>query len=484
MRSNASSGFLRNRVLGWLAAGGLSAGGAFAADLPAVPLPVDGSPALSASVSAPGGVSPRRDEFVAVVDRVKGAVVNIHSEKTVLQPPDDPFQMGAIPLRAKASPQRVNGMGTGIVLDPRGYIVTNYHVIEDVSALRVRLVDGTNCTARVVATDKETDLALVKIDPPKPLPTVPFGTAQDLMLAETVVAIGNAFGYEHTVTVGRVSAMNRDVTLNKEISYKSLIQTQTPINPGNSGGPLFNKLGEVVGVNVAIRAGAQNIAFAIPVDTMLAKAAEMLGGRRRASVRAGLVAADKFDRAGEDGHLRRWMQVQRVDGGAAAEAGLKADDVIETVGDLTVHSSLDFERGMLDRAAGEKVRLRVRRGGQLLDVNLPVAGDRPAVTATADDALWYKIGVKAMPVGANLVTVADKQLRGGLWLSEVGAGTPAARAGLAKGDILVGLHQWETLSLDNVAFVMGHKDLATFSPLTAYFVRDGKVRTSPLKLGE
>ncbi len=488
MRANASSGRRRNRLLRWLAAGGMTvaAVGAIAADLPPIPLPADAPRPVSATVVAPSSnVTSRRDEFVAVVERVKGAVVNIHSEKTVLQTPDDPFQMGSVPFRAKATPQRVNGMGTGIVLDPRGYIVTNYHVIEDVNSLRVRLVDGTSCTAKVVAIDKETDLAVIKIDPPKPLPLVALGTAQDLMLAEKVVAIGNAYGYEHTVTVGHVSAMKRDVTLNKDVSYKSLIQTQTPINPGNSGGPLFNKLGEVVGVNVAIRAGAQNIAFAIPVDTMIAKAAEMLGGKRRASVRAGLVAADKYDRAGEDGPLRRWVQIQRVDGGAAADAGLKADDVIEKVGDVTVFTSVDFERGMLDRAAGEKVRLKVRRGGQLLDADLSAGGDRPVAVAVAtDDSLWFKLGIKATPVGANLVAGADKQLRGGLWLSEVGTGTPAAKAGLAKGDILVGLHQWETLSLDNVTFVMTHKDLATFNPLTAYFVRDGKVRTSPLAVGD
>lgn len=471
-----------------LAVGGLAIGlgGALAADLPPIPMPSDTPrPASATLVAPPAGVTSRRDEFVAVVERVKGAVVNIHSEKTVVQPPDDPFQMGAAPLRAKGTPQRVNGMGTGIVLDPRGYIVTNYHVIEDVNSLRVRLVDGTNCTARVVATDKETDLAVIKIDPPKPLQLVALGTAQDLMLAEKVVAIGNAYGYEHTVTVGHVSAMKRDVTLNKEISYKSLIQTQTPINPGNSGGPLFNKLGEVVGVNVAIRAGAQNIAFAIPVDTMIAKAGEMLGGKRRASVRAGLVAADKYDRAGEDGPLRRWVQVQRVDGGAAAEAGLKPDDVIERVGDVAVFTTLDFERGMLDRAAGEKVKLKVRRGGQPVEVELTAGGDRPLVTGAAgDDAIWRQVGIKAVPVGSNLVVGADKQLRGGLWLNEVGLGTPAARAGLQKGDILVGLHQWETLSLENLTFVTTHKDLATFNPLTAYFIRDGKVRTTPLQIGE
>jgi len=481
MRAIRSSGFRRRRLL--LAAGGLAVAwvGAFAADRP---VPDAARPAAAVPPTSAYATSSRRDEFVAVVERVKGAVVNIHSEKTVVQTPDDPFQLGSVPFRAKATPQRVNGMGTGIVLDSRGYIVTNYHVIDDVTALRVRLVDGTSLPAKVVAADKESDLALIKIDPPRPLPTVPLGTAQDLMLAEKVVAIGNAFGYEHTVTVGRVSAMKRDVTLNKEVSYKSLIQTQTPINPGNSGGPLFNKLGEVVGVNVAIRAGAQNIAFAIPVDTMIAKAADMLGGSRRASVRAGLVIADQYDRAGEDGPLHRWLTVERVDGGAAAAAGLKAEDVIEKVGDLPVTSSLDFERGMLDRTAGEKVRLTVRRGAERVSVDLLTQADRPGVGVAVDDTIWHKLGIKAVPVGANLVVAADKQLRGGLWLSEVGAGTVAAAAGLVKGDILVGLHQWETMSRDNVTFVLTHKNLATFNPLTAYFIRDGKVRTTPLRIGE
>src|SRR5262249_10808566 len=159
---------------------------------------------------------------------------------------------------------RVNGMGTGIIIDPRGYIVTNQHVIEDVSVLRIRLADGSTYIASVFARSPEMDLAIIKIDAREPLPIVLLGTATDLMLGETVIAIGNAFGYEHTVSVGVVSALKRDVSLNKDMSYKSLIQTDASINPGNSGGPLLNVHGELVGVNVAIRAGAQNIGFAIP----------------------------------------------------------------------------------------------------------------------------------------------------------------------------------------------------------------------------
>src|SRR5262249_21294759 len=150
----------------------------------------------------------------------------------------------------------------------------------DVHLLRVRLSDGTSYNARILARDAETDLALLKIDAGRPLPTVPLGTATDLMVGETVIAIGNAFGYEHTVTVGVVSAVGRDVTITKEVSYKALIQTDASINPGNSGGPLLNVNGELVGVNVAIRAGAQGISFAIPVDTMIRTVSEMLRRQR------------------------------------------------------------------------------------------------------------------------------------------------------------------------------------------------------------
>jgi serine protease Do len=454
--------------------------GVSAEPLPAIPqvptrMPTSAGPVIAPS---PSGLSKRRDETVELVDRVKSAVVNIHSERTVSGTSDDPFRP------AIGQPQRVNGMGTGIVLDPRGYVVTNYHVVDDVQSLRCRLADGTNLTARVIALDKESDLALVKIDPPKPLPVVPLGTAQDLMLAEKVIAIGNAFGYEHTVTTGSVSALKRDVTLNKEISYKSLIQTQTPINPGNSGGPLFNKMGEVVGVNVAIRAGAQNIAFAIPVDTMILKAADMLAGRKGAGGRFGLTLASKFDRPGEDAALRRWVTVQRVEAGSvAAEAGLKVEDLIEQVGDIQVTSAVDFERGFLDRTG--RTKLRVKRGTESFEAEFGAGAVLTAersisLTPSAEVGGSGKLGIKATPVGATVVQGIDKQLRGGLWLTDVSANGLAGKAGLKAGDILLGLHQWETLSLDNVSYVLNRSDLTTFNPVRVIFVRDGKIRESTI----
>jgi serine protease Do len=466
----------RRALLTAICAAGL---GTAAEPIAVPPVPVS-MPPTAAAVTAPAPLasSKRRDETVQLVERVKGSVVNIHSERTVTAPPDDPFRGGL------GQPQRVNGMGTGIVLDPRGYVVTNFHVVDDVQSLRCRLADGTSLTAKVVAVDKESDLALVKIDPPNPLPLVPLGTAQDLMLAEKVFAIGNAFGYEHTVTTGSVSALKRDVTLNKEVAYKSLIQTQTPINPGNSGGPLFNRLGEVVGVNVAIRAGAQNIAFAIPVDTMIARTADMLAGRKGAGGRFGLTLASKSDRPSEESALRRWVSVQRVEAGSvAAEAGVKADDQIEQVGDVPVANVIDFERGFLDRSG--KTKVRVKRGVESLELVFGggfdgLADKAIAVAPVADTGVMGRLGLKATPVGANFVQGVDKQLRGGLWVTDVTAGGLAGKAGLQKGDILLGLHQWETLTLDNVTYVLTHKDLATFNPVRVIFVRDGKIRESTL----
>src|SRR5216684_2037952 len=224
-------------------------------------------------VSAPAATAPavrpvsrdwnlRQTPIVDVVKRVRAAVVNIHSERTVAMTPEQLFSTAP-------TQNRINGMGTGIIIDPRGYIITNQHVVDDVSIIRVHLSDGSAHNARVLIRDHDSDLALVKIDVGKPLPTMPIGTSSDVLVGETVIAIGNAYGYEHSVTVGIVSAIKRDVTLNKEISYKSLIQTDASINPGNSGGPLMNINGDLIGVNVAIRAGAQGIGFAIPVDSAL-----------------------------------------------------------------------------------------------------------------------------------------------------------------------------------------------------------------------
>jgi serine protease Do len=432
----------------------------------------------------------RRTPVVDVVRRCKGAVVNIHSERTVMAPATEEL------FALAPSQNRINGMGTGIIIDPRGYVVTNQHVVEDVSSLRVRLVDGTTLAARVVARDAESDLAVLKVDAGKPLPVMPLGTSSDLMVGETVVAIGNAYGYDHTVSAGVISAVHRDVTLNKEVSYKALIQTDASINPGNSGGPLLNVHGELVGVNVAIRAGAQGIGFAIPVDSMVRVTADLLSVRKRNGVSHGLVVRDQVAEidpyADEPPQkaARRSLVVESVEaGGPAARAGLQKGDVITQAGDTPVLCSLDLERALLDNAAGDKVPLAIHRphvavsastagGPEVLGPEQKVELVLQAVekaSAPAGDGTWRKLGLRLQAVSAEQVSKNGTQYHGGLAVLEVRDGGPAAKAGIQKGDVLIGLHQWEMLTADNVNFVLTHPDLATFSPLKFYIVRGGQV---------
>ncbi len=418
--------------------------------------------------TAAAAVNLRRNAVVLAVERVRGAVVNIHSERTVRAP-------GVEDLFATTPSQnRVNGMGTGIIVDARGYIVTNQHVVEDVNVIRVRLSDRSTYSALVVARDRESDLALLKIETRKPLQVMPLGTSRDIMVGETVIAVGNAYGYAHTVSVGIVSAINRDVTLNKELSYKSLVQTDASINPGNSGGPLVNIYGDLIGVNVAIRAGAQGIGFAIPVDTMVRVVTEMLNAQKHNATWTGLVCRNHLE-PGPISFVRTVVVDRAEAGGPAAQAGLRRGDQLVQVGTVRVASSIDVERGLLDKAAGETVPVVVRRGKEEKHFDLvlqPADRAQPA----GEELVWRKLGLRFSPVPAETVAAVNRQLHGGLVVTAVSAAGLGARAGIQQGDVVVGLHHWETLSVENVAFVLKHPDLASFNPLCFYIIRNGQVR--------
>jgi serine protease Do len=416
-------------------------------------------------VAGPSAFNIRYSPVVDLVKRVKGSVVNIHSERSVRSNRDDLLS---------PSQNRVNGMGTGIIIDPRGYIITNYHVVEDVNALRIRMVDGTSTPAQVVARDAENDLALIKIEVNHPLPVMPMGTAADLMVGETVVAIGNAFGYDHTVSVGVVSAINRDVTLNKEVSYKSLIQTDAAINPGNSGGPLLNIRGELIGVNVAIRAGAQNIGFAITVDNMMRVAANLISASRRGGPSLGLQTRDQV-KPQLTSSPERELVVENLDSaGSAARAGLKRGDVILKAGGHDIACRLDLERYFNDRTGNDAVTLEVRRGGSLHQMQLTLEATASG-NPEAREMAWQKLGVRLERANIEQVSKGNKQLNGGLAIEDIRPDSPASKAGLKRGDVLVGLHQWEMLTLDNVAFVLTNPELPSFQPLRFYIIRNGQV---------
>ena len=199
-------------------------------------------------------------------------------------------------------------------------------MVDKVQGIEVQLADGTTYPGRVLQFDPVMDLALLKVEPARPLRAITIGTSADLMVGETVITIGNAFGYENTVSVGIISALHRDVTLSDEQVYRNLIQTDACINPGNSGGPLINIDGELIGINVAVRAGAQGIGFALPIDEVKKVAAEMMSTRRIASTWHGLVVGDLIrgrPARGRDhrGPVREPGRGGRVQGRRRARAG-------------------------------------------------------------------------------------------------------------------------------------------------------------------
>ncbi len=273
----------------------------------------------------------RMTPVVLAVRQARTAVVSIRGQKTVLEPATGDS------ASTTETPRQVNGMGTGTIIDERGYILTNYHVVSDVRRIEVTLDDGRSFVGDTVAFDAAADLAIVKIPAAKPLSTIHIGTSSDLMVGESVIALGNAFGYEQTVTRGIISALGRDVQVSDTQSYDDLIQTDASINPGNSGGPLLNIDGEMIGVNVAVRAGAQGIGFAIPIDNALQVASRLLNVERLRGRSHGLVTQAE---TGADGPIR----VSKVENASPAEKlGIQPGDEIVRVGSQTVTRPIDLE---------------------------------------------------------------------------------------------------------------------------------------------
>jgi len=392
------------------------------------------------------------------------------------------------PFTAEENQQpRVSGMGSGVLVDGRGYILTNYHVVERVQGIEVTLFDGTTHPARVLQYDPVMDLAVLKVNADHPLAAIKIGTSSDLMVGETVVTIGNAFGYENTVSVGIISSLHRDVTLSDEQVYRNLIQTDACINPGNSGGPLINLDGELIGINVAVRAGAQGIGFALPIDEVKRVAAEMLSTRRLASTWHGLVAGEQ-----RKGTSRRVM-ISEVQPGSPAEAsGFKPGDELIRVGDVAVSCDLDLERGMLDVHPGHPATVTIRRGNtetiMHLDVKTVAATTPNPASVDPDDVVWRLLGMRTLPVSTEYVASVSPKLRGGLYVQAVSPGSPAALASIQKGDILVGMNvgarHWETIRADNILYVLRQPETAQTQSALLYVVRRNGIQPRRISLGD
>lgn len=419
-------------------------------------------PQARAAGMAPG----RRTAVVDAVARIQPAVVSIASEKLSASNARWPFS-------PEESKSRVSGMGTGVVLDSRGYIITNFHVVDRVEGIEVRLSNGLNLPARVIQADPNMDLALIKVDSPKPLPEASVGTSSDLMIGEDVITVGNAFGYENTVSVGIVSALGRNVTLSDDQVYRNLIQTDACINPGNSGGPMVNIRGELIGINVAVRAGAQGIGFALPIDDVLRSAAEMMSTRRLAATWHGMATETRV--AEERPHL----YVSQVQSTSPAEkAGLKTGDEIVKIGRLETRNPLDLERALLESRSDAAVPVVVKRDGEQKTVQLAVRSLSKA-QPDATDQIWWLLGVKTRPVSSTTVAPVSQNLRGGLYVSDVLPDSSADRAAIQPGDILIGLsvgeRHWETILPDNVLHILKQPEVAKSQQIIYYIVRSNSL---------
>jgi serine protease Do len=418
-------------------------------------------------VSSSLAESHRRTPIVEAVETARPAVVNIHGQKTV-EAESETSVLGE-------ATRQVNGMGTGVVVDPRGYIITNYHVIEGVRRIHVTLADRRTYIARLVARDAETDLAIIKIKTPTPLPQLKTGTSSDLMPGEPVIAVGNAYGYHHTVTHGIISAVGRVVEVTESQKYFDLIQTDASINPGNSGGPLLNADGEMIGINVAVRVGAQGIGFAIPVDTAMEVAARLLSAERLSGVWHGISGETKLVQG------RRQFVVDEVrEASPAAAAGVRPGDCIAAVGKIPVQWRLDIERAVLGLQPGTEVPVRVNRKQGAADLSIVLASAPSNREPTIADEAWQILGVRLAPVPADQLPRLEARYNGGLRVTAIHPDGLAARHGVRPGDVIVGMHVWETVSLDDLAYVLHRADLNGEEFIRFYVVRDDQTRVGQL----
>jgi serine protease Do len=398
------------------------------------------------------------------------SVVNIRGEKTLAAAQASLGQLDA--------GRRVNGMGTGVVIDHRGYILTNHHVVDGVREILVKTEDKGEYTATLISRDPETDLAIIKIDVPEPLAVIRFGDSSDLMLGETVIAVGNAYGYEHTVTQGIISALHRPVQVSDAQFYHDLIQTDASINPGNSGGPLLNIDGEMIGINVAVRAGAQGIGFAIPVNRVVEVAANLMAS---ANARAGWHGIVMDAQSKKEA---RGSSIASVEKSSPADsAGIRAGDVITAVDARQVNGPLDFYRAVLDVADGEKVRVAVRRGEEEFDLTLTMAKASDERNVKSLPA-WDLFGLELKPLAATEFRRRfNTRYRGGLAVTAVRSNSPAKETGIQAGDVLVGMHIWETVKTDDVTYIINHPDFESLLPLKFFVLRGRETLYGYLPVG-
>ncbi|MEA2693195.1 MAG: serine protease Do [Acidobacteriota bacterium] len=378
----------------------------------------------------PAAQRQRRTPVVQVVERVSPAVVNISAESIVREA--DPFFGGFLGSRQR----RAQSLGSGFIVDPAGVVVTNAHVVQGASSITVTTLDGRELKAQVLGLDRDADLAVLKVDG-RNLPAVPLGSSADLMIGETVIAIGNPFGLSHSVTTGVISARGRTVPSEQgERMFTDFLQTDASINPGNSGGPLVNILGDVIGINTSIVSGANGIGFAIPSDRARRVVNDLLRFGELHPLWTGLrlVTVDpELARRNDLGSARGAYVFKVYPGSPAAQAGLADGDVITAIGGQPVVSREDVTTALYSLPEGTPLTLAVRRGTRALDATLkPIRPPRD-------------LGLRILAQGVGLEVTED---RGALVVQRVTRNSAAARTGLEPGDVILGANGHEVSKLD------------------------------------
>ena len=385
--------------------------------------------AVADDAAPPAPNNPRRTPVVVAVEKAAPAVVSVGTTKIVK------VRYFDWDFLQKTAAQEQHGLGSGVIVHPAGYVITNAHVINQADQILVKLTGAREkepeIPATLIAADIEHDLALLRLEKPGPYPYVDFGRSDDLMLGETVIAIGNPFGLGRTVTTGIISALDRTLDV-RDAKFTGLIQTDAAVNHGNSGGPLVNVNGDWIGVNSAIYSlsgGADGISFAIPVDTVRKSLVAATFSARFAGVWLGL----RFG-TGADGRI----VVDRVfPGGPAEKAGVTAGTVVASAGD-----PLRFAFDLVDAARTGVFRFKAADGAGG-ERSVALAFERPPT----EDLAWQRLGLKVAAVDDDVSERAGFDAGSGLVVLEVKDGGPAGRVGLARGDLVtfIGTHRLQSL---------------------------------------
>jgi serine protease Do len=409
-------------------------------------------------------------DWVALARALKPAVVNVAVKKVDEAPMPEFFRQffGGEPRR------EARGLGSGFVIDPDGYIVTNNHVVEDATEITIRFADGRELPAKVLGRDPKTDLALLKVEATG-LAAVPVGDSSALQVGEPVMAIGNPFGLEQTVTTGIVSATGRVIG---QGPYDDFIQTDASINPGNSGGPLINARGQAVGINTAIfsrTGGSVGIGFAIPINlarpvvTQLAAQGHVTRGWLGVSIQTLTPElARSFKAEGRTGVLVSDV----IDGSPAAKGGLRRGDVILSYDGRTISRIDALPRVVAETPVGRAVTLTVVRDGTVRQVSVTVAKlEEPRPAAAPATAKGGALGLSVQPLTPGVARQLGAPELKGVLVRAVAEGGAGARAGLRAGDVILEVDRHPVASVDE--FRTAVRARADGAPLLLRVHREG-----------